>query len=80
MECGGHGFLQIYCVCLFRIANRRRKSETQNGVFLIYTAFGIGFRVFPRFDNPRKMSDNRRQWADFLDLLRDVNTIFDFFA
>ena len=22
----------------------------------------------------------RRQWADFLDLLRDVNTIFDFFA
>ena len=26
----------------------------------------IGFRVFPRFDNPRKMSDNRRQWADFL--------------
>ena len=36
------------------------------GAFLIYAAFGIGFRVFPRFDNPRKMSDNRRQWADFL--------------
>ena len=58
--------MQIYCICLFRTANRRRESETQNGVFLIYTAFGIGFRVFPRFDNPQKMSDNRRQWADFL--------------
>ena len=51
MECGGHGFLQIYCVCLFRITNRRRESETQNGVFLIYTAFGIGFRVFPSFEH-----------------------------
>ena len=42
----GHGMwqawiLQIYCICLFRTANRRRESETQNGVFLIYTAFGI---------------------------------------
>ena len=29
-------------------------------------ASNIEFCVFPRFDNPRKMSDNRRQWADFL--------------
>ncbi len=27
---------------------------------------GIRFRVFPRLDNQRGMSDNRRQWADFL--------------
>ena len=26
------------------------------------------------------LGTHRRQWADFLDLLRDVNTIFDFFA
>ena len=28
----------------------------------------------------RRCPANRRQWADFLDLLRDVNTIFDFFC
>ena len=35
----------------------------------------------PRLDNPTgACPTHRRQWADFLDLLRDVNTIFDFFA
>ena len=35
----------------------------------------------PRLDNPTSACPtHRRQWADFLDLLRDVNTIFDFFA
>ena len=58
--------LQIYCICLFRTANRRRESFEANWEHFFYAAFGIGFRVFPRFDNPRKMSDNRRQWADFL--------------
>ena len=33
----------------------------------------------PRLDNPTgACPTHRRQWADFLDLLRDVNTIFDF--
>jgi hypothetical protein len=50
----------------FRTANRRRESFEANWEHFFYAAFGIGFRVFPRFDNPRKMSDNRRQWADFL--------------
>mgnify|MGYP006972028452 CR=1 FL=1 len=80
MECGRQKFLQTACTCLSRTANRRRESFEANWEHFFYAAFGIGFRVFPRFDNPRKMSDNRRQWADFLDLLRDVNTIFDFFA
>ena len=35
----------------------------------------------PRLDNPTGTCPaHRRQWADFLDLLRDVNTIFDFFT
>ena len=50
----------------FRTANRRRESFEAKWEHFFYAAFGIGFRVFPRFDNPRKMSDNRRQWADFL--------------
>ena len=62
MECGGHGFLQIYCVCLFRIANRRRKSETQNGVFLIYTAFGISDD--PCFSKLRTLRGECPQSAD----------------
>ena len=50
----------------FRTANRRRESFEAKWEHFFYAAFGIRFRVFPRFDNPRKMSDNRRQWADFL--------------
>ena len=50
----------------FRTANRRRESFEAKWEHFFYAAFGIGFRVFPRFDNPQKMSDNRRQWADFL--------------
>ena len=35
----------------------------------------------PRLDNPTGACPaHRRQWADFLDLLRDVNTIFNFFC
>ena len=35
----------------------------------------------PRFDYPTGACPaHRRQWADFLDLLRDVNTIFNFFC
>ena len=50
----------------FRTANRRWESFEAKWEYFFYAAVGIGFRVFPRFDNPQKMSDNRRQWADFL--------------
>ncbi len=65
MECGGQRFKKSV-PARFRTANRRRESFEAKWEHFFYAAFGIGFRVFPRFDNPRKMSDNRRQWADFL--------------
>ena len=57
MECGGQKFLQTACTCLSRTANRRRESFEAKWEHFFYAAFGIGFRVFPRFDNPRDVSD-----------------------
>ena len=81
MECGGQRFKKI-CTCTVpALPTGGGNPFIAKWEYFFYAAFGIGFRVFPRFDNPTGACPaHRRQWADFLDLLRDVNTIFDFFA
>ena len=56
MECGGQRFKKSV-PARFRTANRRRESFEAKWEHFFYAAFGIGFRVFPRFDNPRDVSD-----------------------
>ena len=60
MECGRHGFCKYTVSACSGLPTGGGNPLKQNGSISFYAAFGIGFRVFPRFDNPRKMSDNRQ--------------------